>query len=158
MGQPEKVNAASKEAANELKKFGNWSLSCSTDNQKKEFCFLTQQITNNTKEKEQEILAMYHVGYFGKEKELKIIQVLPTNVQIAAGTSIISGEKLIAAGKYASCTTANCQAVAIISPSDLKTILSSNNNSVASMNAEGKQINYPFSKDGLKEGLDALKK
>ncbi|MFY9589587.1 invasion associated locus B family protein [Rickettsia endosymbiont of Halotydeus destructor] len=153
-GQPEKVDAASKE---EKKKFGNWALSCIADDKKKQICFLSQQVNNTTKGKEQEVLAMYQVGYFGQEKELKIIEILPANIQIPAGTSIISSTKLIAPGKYVNCTAGNCQAIAPLSQEDLKTILSNENNSIGVMNAEGKQVNFPLSKDGLEEGLKALK-
>lgn len=155
LGKPEGVNAASKE---EPKKFGSWVLNCSTDAQKKQTCLLTQQINNNIKDKEQEILAIYNIGYFGQEKDLKIVEVVPANIQVAPGTSIVSGTKLIAPGKYVTCTAGSCQAVATISQSDLKTILANDNNSIALMNIEGKQINFPLSKDGLEEGVKALKK
>ncbi|WP_341789502.1 invasion associated locus B family protein [Rickettsia endosymbiont of Polydrusus tereticollis] len=153
-GQPGKVDAASKE---EKKKFGNWSLNCSVDDKKKQICFLSQQINNTIKGKEQEVLALYQVGNFGQEKEVKIVETLPANILIAPGTSIISGTQLIAPGKYVNCTLGNCQAVASISQSDLKTILSSDNNFVGVMTAEGKQVNFPLSKEGLEEGLKALK-
>lgn len=154
-GQPGKVDAASKK---EEKKFGNWVLNCVAGDKKKQICFLSQQVNNTTKGKEREVLAVYQVGYFGQEKELKIIEILPANIQIPVGTSIISSTKLIAPGKYVNCTAGNCQAIALISQDDLKTILSNEDNSIGIITAEGKQVNFPLFKNGLEEGLKALKK
>ncbi|HJD56377.1 MAG TPA: invasion associated locus B family protein [Rickettsia endosymbiont of Pyrocoelia pectoralis] len=151
----ENVNASSAP-----KKFGAWNLNCTVNNNQQQFCFLSQQIHNSEKDKEKEILAIYHIGYFNngeqETKELKIIEILPPNVQIPAGTAINSGEKLIAAGKYANCTNQGCQAIAVITPSDLDSILS-NENYVEFLTADGKQAKISLIKNGLKEGLKALK-
>ncbi len=80
------------------KKYGAWNLNCNLNNEQKQICFLSQQINNTEKDKEKEILAMYHIGYFSDDqsiKELKLIEVLPPNVQIPAGTAINSGEKIL---------------------------------------------------------------
>ncbi|ABV73271.1 chaperonin GroEL [Rickettsia canadensis str. McKiel] len=139
------------------KKYGAWTLNC-TLNEKKKLCFLSQQINNLEKDKEKEILAIYHIGYFNQEQEeqeLKIIEIVPSNVQIPAGTIINSGDKRIAAGKYVNCTVNGCQALATITQNDLDIILS-NNNYVELITADGKQAKISFIKDGLKEGIKAL--
>jgi invasion protein IalB len=156
------VQAAKKEGT----KFDDWVVSCapkedkegSKENSSEQTCLLTQQINAQTeKDKDQQVLAVYQIGYFGKEKALKMIQILPLGVSLEAGTSIVSSKNLIAAGKFTICTQAGCHAVANISDEDLKTILSNKENSVAFMNMEGKQINLPFSTKGLQSGLDYLK-
>lgn len=151
----ENVNASSAP-----KKYGAWNLNCTVNNNQQQFCFLSQQINNIEKGKEKEILAIYHIGYFNnieqETKELKIIEILPPNVQIPAGTSINSAGKYIAAGKYVNCTTQGCQAIANITQSELDIILS-NDNYVEFLTAEGKQAKVSFIKNGLKEGLKALK-
>ncbi|WP_347938949.1 invasion associated locus B family protein [Rickettsia oklahomensis] len=140
------------------KKYGAWTLNCTLNTEKKQLCFLSQQINNLEKDKEKEILAIYHIGYFNQEQEkqeLKIIEIVPPNVQIPAGTVIKSGDKRIAAGKYVNCTVNGCQALATITQNDLDMILS-NNNYVELITAEGKQAKISLIKDGLKEGLQAL--
>ena len=84
-------------------------------------------------------------------------QILPLGPNLLLGTSIISSEKLIAPGKYTTCTAGGCYALAEISNQDLDTILSSSNNVLGFISAEGKQINLPISTKGLKEGLISLK-
>ncbi|XVN40880.1 MAG: invasion associated locus B family protein [Rickettsia endosymbiont of Argas persicus] len=148
------------DASSTPKKYGAWTLSCTLDNEKKQICFLSQQINNIEKDKEKEILAIYHIGYFNKEqntKELRIVEILPPNVQIPAGTVINSGGTQLAAGKYVNCTTQGCQAVAIISESDLDSILS-NDNYIEFLTADGKHAKISFIKDGLKEGVKALER
>ncbi|MCC8398579.1 MAG: invasion associated locus B family protein [Rickettsia endosymbiont of Labidopullus appendiculatus] len=156
LGNPSRVDAAVKEG----QKFLDWAVNCTTAADKKQVCFLSQTI-NSTKDDKQQVLAIYQVGYFGsgKTKILKMIQIIPPNVSIDPGTTlIISSKKLIAPGKYVNCTKDSCQALADISDNDLKTILSSNDNpSVGFMNSVGQQINLPFSTKGLEEGLKALK-
>ena len=145
------------DASTTPKKYGAWTLNC-TLNEKKQLCFLSQQINNLEKDKEKEILAIYHIGYFNQEQEeqeLKIIEIVPSNVQIPAGTIINSGDKRIAAGKYVNCTVNGCQALATITQNDLDMILS-NNNYVELITADGKQAKISFIKDGLKEGIKAL--
>jgi invasion protein IalB len=148
------VEAAFKEG----QKFDDWAVACikDKDNKKKQICFLTQQVTSTNKDNKTEVLAVYQIGYF-KDKTLSMVQLLPLGTNLVLGTSIISSDKLIAPGKYTTCTGANCYAVAEISDQDLNSILSSNTNSLGYMNAEGKQINLPISTKGLKEGLEALK-
>ncbi|AFC70962.1 invasion associated locus B family protein [Rickettsia australis] len=147
----EKVDASSAP-----KKYGAWTLNCTLNDEKKQLCFLSQQINNL--ENEKEILAIYHIGYFNgeqEEQELKIIEIVPSNVQIPAGTVINSGDKRIAAGKYVNCTINGCQALAVIKKDDLDMILS-NDNYIELITADGKQAKISFIKDGLKEGLKAL--
>ncbi|WP_341787618.1 invasion associated locus B family protein [Rickettsia endosymbiont of Cantharis rufa] len=146
------------DASTAPKKYGAWTLNCTLNNKKKQFCFLSQQINNLEKDKERGILAIYHIGYFNQEQEekkLKIIEIVPSNVQIPAGTVINSGDKLIAAGKYVDCTINGCQALAVITKDDLDMILS-NDNYVELITADGKQAKISFIKDGLREGLKAL--
>lgn len=148
------------DASTAPKKYGAWTLNCTLNNEKQQLCFLSQQINNLEKDKEKEILAIYHIGYFNGEqeaKELKIIEIVPPNVQIPAGTIINSGGKQLAAGKYVNCTINGCQAVATIIKDDLEMILS-NENHLEFITSDGKQAKISFVKDGLKEGLKALEK
>lgn len=150
------VQAAKKEGT----KFDDWVVSCTpkeaNEGSGEQTCLLTQQISTE-KDKKQEILAIYQIGYFGKEKTLKMVQVLPLGISLEAGTSIVSSKNFIAAGKFTTCTQAGCHAVANISDEDLKTILNNKENAVAFMSTEGKQINFPFSAKGLQSGLNYLK-
>ena len=150
------VHAAKKEGT----KFDDWVVTCTPkngDDKTPQTCFLTQQI-NVGKDDKRQVLALYQVGYFGDNKELKIIQTLPLGVSVEAGTSIISSGNMVAQGKYTTCTQAGCQALANISDDELKKIISNDENSVAFMNVEGKQINIPLSNKGLKKGLAFLRK
>ena len=137
-------------------KFGDWNVSCVKNNNKKQLCFLAQQVTT-TKDDKAQIVAAYQIGYFGKDKKLNMTQILPLGLNLLLGTSIISSEKLIAPGKFTTCIASGCFALAEISNQDLETLLSSTNNAIGFINAEGKQINLPISTKGLKEGLAALK-
>lgn len=153
-----KLNIATA-AKKDGKKFGDWIVSCTPENKKTktpEVCLLSQQL-NLTQEDKQQPIALFQVGYLGAEKELKMIQTLPLGVRLEAGTSIISSKKLIAPGKYTTCTQAGCQAVATISDADLKTLTSTKENSVAFMNLEGKQLTLPISIKGLEKGLKYIK-
>ena len=152
-GKFQVVNAAVKEA----QKFEDWTVVCNKDEQKKQLCFLSQQVST-TKDDKAQVIAVYQVGYFDKEKKLKMIQILPLGVNLQAGTSIISDkENLVAPGKYSLCTAVGCHAVAELSDKDLNTILSSATNMLGFM-SEGKQVNLPISVKGLKDGIEALKK
>lgn len=146
------VEAAIKEG----EKFGDWTVSCVKDDKKKQICFLVQQVTT-TKDDKTQLVAAYQIGYFGKDKKLSMTQILPLGPNLLLGTSIISSEKLIAPGKYTTCTAGGCYALAEISNQDLDTILSSPNNVLGFISVEGKQINLPISTKGLKEGLISLK-
>jgi invasion protein IalB len=153
-----KLNIATADKENG-KKFEDWSVSCVPKNEETktpELCLLAQQV-NSTKDDKQETIALYQVGYFGPKKELKLIQTLPLGVSLAAGTSIISSKNLIAPGVYTVCLAGGCKAASIISNADLKTLLSNENNMLAFMNLEGKQMNLPISVKGLKEGLEYIK-
>ena len=141
------------------KKFGDWVVSCTTADEKaktSETCLLSQQIDLTQDDKKRPI-ALFQIGYFGPQKELKIVETLPLGVRLDAGTSIISSKNLVANGKYVTCLETGCQAVAVISDGDLKLILSNVENSIAFMNIEGKQLSLPLSVKGLKEGLDYIK-
>jgi len=141
------------------KQFDDWIVTCTPGNESTktpEICLLSQQLNLNQDDKQQP-LALFQVGYFGKGKELKMIQTLPLGVRLEAGTSIISSKKLIAPGKYTTCTQAGCQAIATITDADLKTLTSTQENSVAFMNLEGKQLSLPISIKGLEKGLQYIK-
>lgn len=153
-----KLNIATA-AKKDGKKFEDWVVACAPKNDKTktpETCLLSQQL-NLTQENKQQPIALFQIGYFGPKKELKIIQTLPLGVRLEAGTSIISSKKLIAPGKYTTCTQSGCQAVAQISNADLKTLASTKENSVAFMNLDGKQLTLPLSVKGLVEGLKYIK-
>jgi invasion protein IalB len=149
------VEAAKKEG----EKFDDWIVSCITKEPQEgveQICLLNQQL-NIEKDENKQVLALYQIGYFGKEKSLKMIQILPLGVGLEAGTSIVSSKNLIAPGKFTTCVQTGCNAVASISDEDLKTILANKENSVAFMNSEGQQINLPLSNKGLQNGLNYLK-
>ena len=153
-----KLNIATA-AKKDGKNFGDWVVSCTPKNEETktpESCLLTQQV-NITQEDKQQPIALFQIGYFGSEKELKLIQTLPLGVRLEAGTSIISSKKLIAPGKYTTCLNSGCNAVAPISEDDLKTMLANAENSIAFMNLEGKQIALPLSVKGLEKGLAFIK-
>lgn len=155
LGNPNRVDAAVKEG----QAFSDWVVKCTTSTDKKRVCFLNQAL-NSTKDDKQQVVAIYQIGYFGssKERSLRMVQIVPPDVSVTPGTSVISSKKLVAPGKYVNCTKDSCQAIADISDSDLKTILSSDGNPVVGfMNSVGQQVNLPFSTKGLKEGLKALK-
>ena len=154
------VQAAKKEGT----KFDDWVVTCLPKDAKnassEQDCFLTQQVTTQQKDEKQkdvqQILAIYQIGY-GKDKVLRMIQILPLGVALQAGTSIVNSKNLIAPGKFTTCTQAGCQAIVVISDEDLKKILTNSENAVAFMNGEGKQVNLPLSNKGLQNGLDYLK-
>jgi invasion protein IalB len=152
-GKEHIVQAALKEG----QKFDDWTVTCTKDEKKKQTCLLTQQIPVTTKDDKTQIIAVYQIGYFGKDKTLKMIQIVPLGINLQTGTSIISGDKLIAPGKFVVCTAMGCQALADISDDDLNIILSNTQNFLGLMGSDGKQANISISNKGLKEGLEALK-
>ncbi len=143
------------------KKFDDWVVQCSEgdkENKIPAICLLTQQINAQDKDKQtQQVLGLYQIGYFGEKKELKMIETLPLGIRVDAGTSIVSSKKLIAPGKFTSCSTGGCQAVAEISNDDLKTILNNKENTVVFMNLQGSAVALPFSTKGLEAGLKFIK-
>jgi len=154
-----KLNMASA-AKTDGKKFDDWMVSCKPADEKTntpEMCLLNQQVNVTQEDKTQQPMALYQIGYFGPQKELKLIQTLPLGIRIEAGTSIISSKKLIAPGKYTTCIASGCQAVVPLSDADLKALLSNSENAVAFMNLEGKQLTLPLSIKGLEEGLNYIK-
>lgn len=156
IGKSNNVHATKKEGT----KFDDWVVACSPKDEKTntpELCLLTQQINLNQDDKTQ-VLAVYKVGYFGENKELKIIQMLPLGVSLVAGTSIVAEKELIISGKYTVCNQVGCQAVADISPEDLKKFVDNKETSVAFVNASGEVTSLPISSKGLEKGLDFLKK
>ena len=154
-----KLNSATA-AKKDGKKFDDWVVSCTPENKKTktlELCLLSQQLNLTQEDKTQKPIALFQIGYLGSKKELKMIQTLPLGVRLEAGTSIISSKKLIAPGKYVTCTQAGCQAISLISDSDLNTLTSTKENSLAFMNLEGKQVALPISVKGLTKGLMYIK-
>jgi invasion protein IalB len=141
------------------KKFRDWTVTCSyadQENKKLETCALTQQIDIVQDEKKQRA-ALFHIGYYGPKKELRLVAILPLGVSLEAGTSIVSSKKFIAPGKYVTCLASGCQSVAYVSEEDLKILLSNEESSMACMNLEGNQITFPLSTKGLKEGLNFIR-
>lgn len=150
------VQATKKEG----KQFDDWQVSCTPKDENSDapqICFLTQQVMIGEEDKQQ-LLAVYQIGYFGENKDLKMIQILPLGISVEAGTSIVSSKNMVALGRYTTCTQAGCQAIANISEEELKKILATSENSVAFMNVEGKLINIPLSNKGLEKGLAFLRK
>lgn len=164
--KPNVVEASKKNG----KAFGSWTVSCSTpqvaedasEEDKKAaeeatFCMLTHTVLAGEEDKKQPVAA-FQFGYYGENKELRMVQILPLGVSIPAGTSIVSGDKLIARGVYSTCLNSGCQAIAPISDEDLKTIIENEKNAVAILGLDGNQINIEFDSKGLDKGLQFLKK
>ncbi len=149
------ANAAKKNG----KKFGDWSVSCTKADAKTktpQMCTLTQQI-NIEKDGKKSPYVIFQIGYLGEKKELKLIQIVPMGISIEAGTSIVSSKKLIAPGRYFTCLSSGCQAVALISDADLKTLFATKENSFVFMGIDGSNQTAPFSVKGLKKGLEYIK-
>ena len=136
--------------------FDDWAVSCIQNNQKKQVCFLNQY-HEIVKDNQKEIIAAYQFGYIGSDKKLIMTQSLPLGISLQPGTTIISDSKIIAPGKFKTCTQNGCQVTVTISDAELEDILSTGKNYVAMMDLENKQINIPLSNKGLKEGLTAVK-
>ena len=138
-------------------KFEDWIVNCSEDGKdKKKTCYLVQSLNAN-KDDKSALVAAYQIGYYGEKKELKIVQILPLEINVASGTSLISSGKLLIPGKFTVCTSAGCNAVGEISQQNLDALFASQENLIGYINSEGKQVNLPFSANGLKEGLKAIK-
>jgi invasion protein IalB len=140
------------------KKFDDWIVVSTVENNQTpepKIFVLSQQLHLTQKDKEEPI-ALFQVGYFGEEKQLKMIQTLPLGLRLEAGTSILSSQKLIVPGKYTTCTQTGCQAVATISDLDLKILLATKENSLVFMDLEGKQLALPISVKGLDKGLEYI--
>lgn len=157
-------------AIQEGKKFDDWVVGCTKiphpdkpDTQINQ-CFLTQSILLNQdndkdqKSDKQQVIAIYQIGYFGNDKTLTMIQILPLGIRVDAGTSIISSKDLLSTGRFSTCINTGCHAHAAISEEDLQKIMSSSENSVAYMNIQGKQVTIPLSTKGLEKGLAYLRK
>jgi invasion protein IalB len=79
-------------------------------------------------------------------------------VNLQSGTSIISGDKLLAPSNYTTCQAFGCIAIAALSQDVVDQILANEKNAVGIISIEGKQININMSNKGLKEGIEAIKK
>jgi invasion protein IalB len=144
-------------SARDGQKFGDWAVSCIKDEGGKKICQLNQQ-SQITKDDKTEILGAYQVGYFGDDKKLIIIQILPLGSLLQPGTAIIVNEKLLAPGKFTNCLSQGCRAIAEITENDLTEILNADQLQIGYVNLEGKTISVPLSNKGLKDGLAAIKK
>lgn len=151
IGRSPAVYAALKEG----QKFDDWAVACEQGADKKQSCFLAQTLNSKEGETLQQI-AQFRIGYFGT-KTLKMLQLLPFGVALQPGTSIISGEKVIAPGKFTTCQPQGCIALLELSKDDLNAIISNDKNFVGVISIEGKQMNIPLSNKGLKEGVSSMK-
>lgn len=151
IGRSPAVYAALKEG----QKFEDWAVACELDANKKQSCFLVQALNSTEGDKTQQI-AQYRIGYFGT-KTIKMVQILPFGVALQPGTSIISGEKIIAPGKFTTCQPVGCIAALDLSKGDLDSIIANDQNFVGMISIEGKQMNVPLSNKGLKEGIASMK-
>ncbi|MEY3197012.1 MAG: hypothetical protein RLZZ59_380 [Pseudomonadota bacterium] len=146
-------------AAKAGQKFGDWSVVCEKEN-KKDVCFLSQGITAKDEKNKDKVLpiAEFRIGYFAGSKELKMLQILPFDMSLQAGTNIIiNKDKIIAPGKFTVCKPFGCVAVAGLGEVIEDVYSATGDLFIAMINSEGKQVNIPFSNKGLKEGLEALK-
>lgn len=145
------------------KKFGNWVVSCSPKDEKTkapETCLLNQQVNISQGEgenKEESPIALFQIGYFSAEKELKLIQTLPLGTSIQAGTALFNSDTLLASGRYTICLQYGCNALTVISDEVLKTLLSAKETSLVFVNSENKKMALPLSTDGLEKGLKYIK-
>ncbi len=155
-GRTYNVHANMKEG----EKFGDWFVGCEKGEKNKQVCFLTQVLTskNEKDEKNPQHIATFRIGYMGKTKDIKMLQILPFGINLQTGTSIILGkDMLIAPGKFTTCQAFGCIAVADLTKQDIDAMVGSTEAYVGVITIEGKQININLSPKGLKEGLAALK-
>lgn len=146
-------------APTETQRFDDWAVVCEEyQNEKKEkgqLCYARQSLSD--KETKQ-VLAEYRVGYFGDDKALKMIQILPADVSIASGTSLIADKDTFAPGKYTVCQNQFCIASAELSEEIVSKLISAKQTFLAFINSQGQQVNSLVSAKGLDMAVKALKK
>jgi len=150
------VHASTKEG----ERFGDWVIGCEKDEKNKQLCFLSQVLTtkNDKDENNPQHVATFRMGYLGKSKDIKMLQILPFGANLQSGTSIILGkDMIIAPGKFTTCQAFGCIAVADLTKQDLDSMINATEAFIGIISVEGKQINITLSTKGLKEGLAALK-
>lgn len=141
----------------EGKKYGNWVVACEKNNKQKT-CFLSLTLSNTNKNaKQAQFVANFKLGYFGKEKKLQMIQILPFGISLPSGTTLAANKKAVAQGVFTTCEAFGCIAVANLKNSDITILEKDQGAFIGVFASNGKQINFPISTKGLKEGLEALK-
>ena len=148
------VHASPKEG----KKFGDWVVVCDKTDKKQKICFLSLTLSSSSKDsKESQFVANFKLGYFGKENNLQMVQVLPFGINLPSGTTIASNKKAIAQGMFTTCQAFGCIAVTSLKDSDIAALEKDKNAFIGVFSSDGKQINFPLATQGMKEGLAALK-
>jgi invasion protein IalB len=150
-------NTATYAAVKEGARFEDWVVVCEKNEANKDknsnLCYLSQSLSKDDKK-----IAEFKVGYFGPEKKLQMLQVLPLGVNVAAGSAIVVDKEVIAPGKFVACYNYGCLAIADLKEADLKKLYSPSDSYIGIFIAEAnKQVNLKFSTKGLKKGIEALK-
>lgn len=134
-------------------RFDDWSVSCEkVEGQKDLMCHIRQSLS--VKESQQ-VLAEYRIGYFGADK-LKMVQILPADINIPSGTSLIVDKEILAPGSYNSCQGQFCIAASVIDQDIVKKMSKASEVYVAFINSQGKQVNSVVSAKGLDHAVKAL--
>lgn len=136
-------------------RFDDWSIACEQVNeQSTKICHARQSLSVKDQDT---VLAEYRVGYFGGD-ELKMVQILPANINIPSGTSIILDKEITSPGQYTSCQAQYCIATAVIDEAFVTRMSKASDVYVAFIDSQGKQINSILSAKGLEHAVKALKR
>lgn len=144
--------------AKEGKKFGEWVVACNKNDKKNKTCFLSFTLSSKSKDsKNEQFVANFKMGYFGKDKKLQMEQVLPFGINLPAGTTLVANKEAVARGTFLTCEAFGCIALTDLKDSDIATLEKDNGAFIGLFSSNGKQINFPLPTKGMKEGLAALK-
>lgn len=160
----------------EGQRFGDWEVIYLEHKEMGKLCTLTQRVTMENKvmkisgreffdftssmgeilDNGFKLLATYQITYF--ENSLIMLQIVPSQVNTKIATSIIHNHQNIAEGKFYACNENICTAIAEISDSSLKSLLSVPDkiNLLSVVTKEGAEVAFPLSAKGLKDGLKEL--
>jgi invasion protein IalB len=153
IGKNSSIYAAVKEGA----RFEDWVVVCekneNSEGKTSKLCYLSQALSKDEKK-----VAEYRVGFFGPEKKLQMIQILPLGVNVSAGSVMVVDKDVIAPGKFLACYSYGCLAVVDLKDTDLKKLYGKEETFIGIVIADAnKQVNLKFSTKGLKKGIEALK-
>ncbi|MDF2965601.1 MAG: hypothetical protein K0Q51_989 [Rickettsiaceae bacterium] len=153
IGRNSSIYAAVKDGA----RFEDWGVVCEKDEsssaKNKKVCYLSQSLNKDDKR-----VAEFKIGFFGPEKRLQMIQILPLGVNLNAGSAVLVEQEVLASGKFFACYNYGCLSVADLNADVLKKLYSKSESFVGVVIADAnKQVNFKFSTKGLKKGIEALK-
>jgi invasion protein IalB len=153
IGRNSSIYAAVKEGA----RFEDWIVVCEkhekNEGKTSKLCYLSQALTKDEKK-----VAEFKIGYFGPEKNLQMIQILPLGVNVGAGSALVVDKEIIAPGKFLACYSYGCLALVDLKDTDLKRLYGKEETFIGVVIADAnKQVNFKFSTKGLKKGIEAIK-